>query len=164
MASSAIQGQVDVLSHERPPVGAAEQEQRLGQVDGSRVDRAEAVEELVAIAVGIAAGHVEKRLCERERSAQLVGGVGCESLLFDDVCLESREEAVDGVGEIPQLVVRPREGEALAEVVLGDLARGRGHHPQRSQHPARDRQPSTIETTAMTASAIADWMTPWCRP
>ena len=87
------QGQVDVLSDERPLVGAAEQEQRLGEVDRSGVDGVEAVDELAVVAVGIVAGHVEERLCDRQRSAQLVGGVGCEPLLFGDVCLEPREQA-----------------------------------------------------------------------
>ena len=93
-----------------------------------------------------------------------MGGVGCESLLFDDVCLESREEAVDGVGEIPRLVVRPCEGEALFRLcseiwrVVAVIARS-----GRSTQPATS-QPSTLETTAMTASAFADWMSPWCRP
>ena len=54
---------------------------------------------------GIVAGHVEKRLRDRQRGAQLVGGVGCESLLFGDVCFESREHGVEGVGEFAELVV-----------------------------------------------------------
>ena len=101
------QGQVDVFSGEGPLVGAAEQEQGFGEVDRSGVDRVEAVDEFAVVAVRIVAGHVEERLGDRQRGAQLVGGVGCESLLFGDVCLEPREEAVDGVGEILQLVAGP---------------------------------------------------------
>ena len=86
----------------------------------------------------IAAGHVEERLRDRQRGAQLVRGVGGEPLLFGDVCLEPREEAVDGVGEILQLVAGPREREALVQVALGDLPGGRRHRPQRAQDPARD--------------------------
>ena len=46
-----------------------------------------------------------KRLCDRQVSAQLVGGVGRESLLFGDVCFEPREHGVEGVGEFPELVL-----------------------------------------------------------
>ena len=52
---------------------------------------------------------VQQRLRERQRRAQLVRRVGRESLLFGDVCLEAREQAVDGVGEILQLVAGPGE-------------------------------------------------------
>ena len=98
----------------------------------------EAVDEFAVVAVRIVAGDVEERLRDRQRGAQLVGGVGCEPLLFGDVCLEPREEAVDGVGEILQLVAGPREREALVQVALGDLPRGRRHRAQRAQDPARD--------------------------
>jgi hypothetical protein len=101
----------------------------------------EAVEEFVVVAVRIAAGHIEKRLRERQRGAQLVGRVGCESLLFGDVCLEPREEAVDRVGEILELVAGPREREALVQVALRDVPCGRRHRAQRAQDPARDQPP-----------------------
>jgi hypothetical protein len=131
-------GLVDVVLDEGPLVGAAEQEQRLGEVDRSGVDGVEAVDEFVVVAVRIVASHVEEGLRDRQRGAQLVGGVGCESLLFGDVCLEPREEAVDGVGEILQLVTGPGEREALVQVALGDLPCGHRHRPQRAQDPARD--------------------------
>jgi hypothetical protein len=67
-----------------------------------------------------------------------VGRIGDEALLGAEGGLEPGEEAVDGVGEILQLVARPREGEALVQVALRDLARRRRHRPQRSQDPARD--------------------------
>jgi hypothetical protein len=37
-----------------------------------------------------------------------VGGVGCESLLFGDVCFELREHGVEGVGEFAELVSAAR--------------------------------------------------------
>ena len=43
------------------------------------------------MAVRVVEGDVEKGLCDRERGAQFVGGVGCESLLFGDVCFEPLE-------------------------------------------------------------------------
>ena len=97
-----------MLSGEGPLVGAAEQEQRFGEVDRSGVDGVEAVDELVVAAVRIVAGHVEKCLRDRQRGAQLVGGVGCESLLFGDVCFEAREHGVEGVGELAELVAAAR--------------------------------------------------------
>ena len=97
--------EVDVFWGERPLVGAAEQEQCFGEVDRSGVDGVEAVDELAGVAVRIVAGHVEQRLRDRQRGAQFVGGVGCESLLLGDVCLESREHGVEGVGELAELVV-----------------------------------------------------------
>ena len=47
-----------------------------------------------------------------------MGGVGGESLLLGYVCLQPREQAVDGVGEVLQLVAGPREREALVQVAL----------------------------------------------
>jgi hypothetical protein len=101
------EGHVNVFWGEGALVGAAEQEQGFGEIDRSGVDGVEVLEKFTVDAVRIVAGDVEERLRERQRGAQLVGGVGCEPLLFADVCLEPREEAVDGVGEILQLVAGP---------------------------------------------------------
>ncbi len=89
-------------------VGAAEQEQCLGEVDRSGVDGGEAVDEFAVVAVRIVAGHVEKRLGDRQRGAQFVGGVGCEPLLFGDVSFEPGEHGVEGVGELAELVSAAR--------------------------------------------------------
>jgi hypothetical protein len=86
-------------------VGAAEQEQCFGEVDRSGVDGVEAVDELAEFAVWIVAGYVEECLRDCEWRAQLVGGVGCESLLFRDVCFEPREHGVEAVGELVELVL-----------------------------------------------------------
>jgi D-alanyl-D-alanine carboxypeptidase len=59
----------------------------------------EAVDKFAGVAVQIVAGHVEKCLRDRQRGAQFVGGIGCESLLFGDVCFEPREHGVEGIGE-----------------------------------------------------------------
>ncbi len=93
---------------ERTPVGAAEQKQCFGEVDRSGVDGVEALDELVVVAVAILAGHIEKRLRDCQRRAQLVGRIGCESLLFGDVCFESREHGVEGVGEFAELISAAR--------------------------------------------------------
>ena len=94
-----------MFSGEGPLVGAAEQEQCFGEVDRSGVDGVEAVDELAVVAVRIVAGDVEKCLRDRQRGAQFVGGVGCESLLFGDVCFEPGEHGVEGVGELAELVL-----------------------------------------------------------
>ena len=99
------EGKVDVFSGEGPSVGAAEQEQCFSEVDRSGVDGVEAVDEFASVAVQVVAGHVEKRLRDRQRGAQFVGGIGGESLLFGDVCFEPREHGVEGVGELAELVV-----------------------------------------------------------
>ena len=57
------------------------------------------------VAVRIVAGDVEKCLRDRQRGAQFVGGVGCESLLLGDVRFEPREHGVEGVGELAELVL-----------------------------------------------------------
>ena len=98
------EGQVDVFSGEGPLVGAAEQEQCFSEVDRSGVDDVEAVDEVAGVAVRIVAGHVEKGLRDRQWGAQFVGGVGCESLLFGDVCFEPREHGVEGVGQFAELI------------------------------------------------------------
>ena len=97
-----------MLAGEGPLVGAAEQEQRLGEVDRSAVDGVEAVDEFAGVAVRVVAGHVQECLRDRQRGAQFVGGVGRESPLFGDVCFDPREHGVEGVGEFAELVVAAR--------------------------------------------------------
>src|SRR5262249_21805129 len=106
------EGEVDVFCGEGSSVGAAEQEQCLGEVDRSTVDVVEAVDEFGGVAVGIFAGDLEQCLGDRERGTQFVGGVsceslllGCESLLLGGVCFQPREHGVEGVGELPKFVL-----------------------------------------------------------
>ena len=109
------EGQVDVLSWEGALVGTAEQEQCLGEVDRTCVDCVEAVDELGRVALGIVAGHLEERLRDRQRSAQLVGGVRRESLLLGDVRFEPREHGIEAVGELAELVVAAFELDPVGE-------------------------------------------------
>ena len=102
------EGQVDVFSGEGSLAGAAEQEQCFGEVDRSGVDGAEAFVERAAVAVRIVAGDVEKGLRDRQWGAQFVGGIGCEPLLFGDVCFEPREHGVKRVGEFAELIAAAR--------------------------------------------------------
>ena len=149
------EGEVDVLSRERPPVGAAEQEQRFGEVDRAGVDGVEALDELAVVAVRIVAGHVEERLRDRQRGAQLVGGVGGEALLLGDVCLEPREHGVEGVGELAELVVaapsRIRwESDPVAAVRVASVMRvsGASIRPARSHPPSRPNTSRNASTMA----------------
>ena len=136
------EGQVDVFSGEGPLVGAAEQEQCFGEVDRSGVDGVEAVDELAGVAVRIVAGHVEKRLRDRQRGAQLVGGVGCESLLFGDVRFEPREHGVEGVGELAELVSAARKPDPVGERSVRGHACGVRDASQGGEHPAGENPPS----------------------
>ena len=109
------QGQVDGLAGEGPLVGAAEQEQGLGEVDRPGVDEVEALDELAAVAVRVVAGDLEQRLGDRQRGAQLVGGVGGEPLLLGDVGLQPREHGVEGVGELAELVLTALHPDPVGE-------------------------------------------------
>ena len=147
MASSATRDRSTRSRGKDPLVGAAEQEQCFGEVDRSGVDEVEAVDELAGVAVRILAGDVEERLRDRQRGAQLVRGIGCEPLLFGDLCLEPREHAVEGVGELAELVPAALEPDPVGE------RSGRGHAcgvrdaSQRREHPgpARIHPPSETE-------------------
>jgi hypothetical protein len=63
------EGQVDRFPDEGPLIGAAEQEQRLGEVDRPGVDQVEALDEFAGVAVRVLAGHVEQGLRDRQRGA-----------------------------------------------------------------------------------------------
>ena len=107
--------QVDGFSAEGPLVGAAEQQQCLGEVDRPGVDGVEAVDELVGVAVRIVAGDFEQGLRGRQWRAQFVGGVGREPLLFGNVRFEPGEHRVEAVGELAELVVAAREPDPMRE-------------------------------------------------
>ena len=108
----------------------------------SCVDDVEAVDELAVVAVQVVAGHVEKCLRDRQRGAQFVGGVGCESLLFGDVCFEPCEHGVEGVGKLAELVSAARKPDSIGR------RSGRGHAcgvcdaSQGGEHPAGEKPPS----------------------
>ena len=148
------QGQVDLFSGEGPLVGAAEQEQCFGEVDRPGVDGMEAVDKLAIDSVRIVAGDVEKRLRDRQRGAQFVGGVGGESLLFGDVRFEPREDRrrrrrrARGThpGGPGAREFRWRSSDLVAAVACGVGDAGAG--------PGASRRPSEIETTVMIASEI----------
>ena len=94
------------------------------------------------VAVRIVAGHVEKRLRDRQRGAQLVGGIGRESLLFGDVCFELGEHGVEGVGELAELVVAAFQLDSVGERSVRGHACGVGDARQRGEHAAGEKPAS----------------------
>ena len=74
--------------------------------------------------------------------AQFVGGVGCESLLFGDVCFEPREHGVEGVGELAELVVAAREPDSVGERSGRGRSCGVGDASQGGEHAAGEQPPS----------------------
>ena len=142
VASSAMRDRSTCSADEGPLVGAAEQEQCLGEVDRSGVDEVEAVDKFVVAAALIVAGHVEQGLRDRQRGAQFVGGVGGESLLFGDLCFEPREHAVEGVGEFAELIAAALEPDSVGERSGRGQACGVGDASQRGEHLAGEKPPS----------------------
>ena len=65
-------------------------------------------------------------------------GVRDEVTLGVEGCLKAREQFVDGVGEVLQLIAWSWQGEALMEVVLGDPLRGHRDDPQGTQNASGD--------------------------
>jgi hypothetical protein len=76
------------------------------------------------------------------RGAQFVGSVGCESLLFGDVCFEPLEHGVEGVGEFTELVLTAFQLDPVGERPLRSHARGVCDTSQRGEHPASEQPPS----------------------
>jgi len=131
--------------------------------DRSCVDGVQAVDEFASVTVAMFAGDVEKRLSDRERRAQFVGGVGCESLLFGDVCFEAarawcrRRRRVRGTRRCgPRAgfggrVIRSQRGVWRLGCESGGRACvRRGSHP-----PSRPNTSRNVITTAAGRSEIA---------
>ena len=64
--------------------------------------------------------HLEDRALQRQRRTQLVRGVGDELALSLERGLQAREQLVEGVSQLAQLVVGAVEREALVQVRGGD--------------------------------------------
>ncbi len=88
--------------------------------------------------VGVAERELEQRAFERERGAQLVGGVRDELPLRVEGRLQAGEQSVEGGAELLELVVRPFERKPAMEVAGGDLARRVRDRAQRAQGSAGD--------------------------
>ena len=129
--------QVDRLAGERPLVGAAEQEQRLGEVDRPGVHGVQTLDQLVRVALRVVAGDVEQRLGDRQRGAQLVRRVGGEAPLLGDVRLELGEHGVEGVGELPELVAPALQADPVGQRPARGQPGRLGDAGQRGKHAAR---------------------------
>ena len=134
-------GEIDGLTAVDTALAAGEREERVDQLlllfaDGEQL--------LARVPVGVdarvrvAQRELEQRSLERERRAQLVRGVGDELSLRVEGGLEPGEQAVDGVAEPFELVVRPLQGEPAMEVAGGDVPRGVGDRPHRAKRAAGD--------------------------
>ncbi len=137
--------QVDLGSGERPLVGAAQQQQRLGEVDRSSIDDSKSFDEFVAVPIRIVAGDVEKDLRDRQRRAELVGGVGRESPLLGVVRFQPSEHGVEAVGELPELVIAALQVDPVGQRAAGDPARRVRDPGQGGEHPA-GQNPSPEQT------------------
>ena len=74
----------------------------------------------------------------RKGSAELVGGVGDQSLAGVDALLEAVQHRVEGAREVAELVVDARDGDPLGEVVETDLVRAPGHPLDGSERLSSD--------------------------
>ncbi len=128
------EGQVDGSGSERSLVGPAQEQQRLGEVDGPGVHRVQAFEQRVGVPVRVVAGHLEQGLGDGQRGAQLVGGVGGESLLLGHVGLETAEHGVEVVGQVTELVPPARQPYPVGEHAGGGDPGSIGDAAQRGQH------------------------------
>ena len=96
----------------------------------------EALDELAGVAGRVVAGDLEQRLGDRQRGAQLVGGVGGEPLLLGDVGLQPREHGVEGVGELAELVLTALHPDPVGEGPVRRQAGGMGDARQGREHAA----------------------------
>ena len=112
-------------------------QQRLGAVEILAQARVERLG-LWRHAVGLGDRDVQPCAHHRQRGTQLVRGVGDEPPLRFERGLEAREQLVDRVRELPQLIARAEEREPLVQALLGDPPGPGGDRPQRCQHPAGD--------------------------
>jgi hypothetical protein len=85
--------------------------------------------------LGVAQAHVQRRAHDRQRRAQLVRGVGGEAPLAGERPVQPLQHAVEGVGELLELVLRAVQADALLEGVGGAALGGGGDGRQRPQHP-----------------------------
>ncbi len=134
--------EVDVVAGERSLVGATQHQQRFGEIDRPGVHGPQPFDEFGRVAVRIVAGDVEKGLRDRQRGAQLVRGVGRESLLLGVVGFETREHRIETVGQLAELVVAPLEIDSVREGSAAGSSRGVGDPRERGEHRAGEKPPA----------------------
>ena len=140
---------------------AARQQQQAGDqplaaVDGVTHGLAH-LAQLLGAGVGVGERHVDLGAHDGQGRAQLVRGVGDEVALAGEGAVQPAEHAVEGVGELAELVGGPRQVDPLAEVLArdapcrgGDLAQGRerasGEQPADDHRDRRHRDESARRT------------------
>ena len=128
-------GQVDIVVDGEPALVAGEDEQRADQVLGV-IDRGADVGRHAAQvggrAVRVVEHDVDGRAHDRERGAQLMGGVGDEPLLAFERSLEPVEHVVEGVGQFVEFVAGAAQRDPRRQVVFRGGAGGRGDQVYRA--------------------------------
>jgi hypothetical protein len=102
----------------------------------------EAVDQVAGVAALIVAGHLEQGLGDRQWGAQLMGGVGGESLLFGEVCFEACEHGVEGVGQFAELIAAALQLDSVGERPGRSHTGGVGDASQGGEHAAGEQPPS----------------------
>ena len=136
--------QVHLLVGQVPGLGVGQVQQGVDRLHIGAVGPPHAPHEgpqVLHRGVGVGQGHVDHGLGGGQGRAQLVGGVGGEPTVRGEGALQGVQHAVKGVRQVVDLVTRPGQGQALAEVARGGTV-GHGVHggqgPQHTagQHPA----------------------------
>lgn len=127
--------EVDVVAMLDALLAACEREQRFDQL----LVVAAGVEDVLAGRLQDSEGELrvrerelQHRAAQRQRSAQLMRGIGDKRTLRCERVLETRQQRVDRVTEVLELVFGALEREAFVEAGGGDVAGGRGDRPQRA--------------------------------
>ena len=107
-------------------------------------------------------GDLEQGALAGQRGPQLVRGVGGEAPLRVEGGLQPREQAVEGVGELLELVVGSVQGQPLVQAAGGDPPGGGRDRAQRAQHPARQQPADRDGRHRMTPRAMAEAISSTC--
>jgi hypothetical protein len=140
-------------------VGAAQEEQRFRQVDRPRVHEVESLDELDGVAVRVVSSHVEQCLCDRQRGAQLVGGVRRKPLLFGDMGLQPGKHRVERIGELAELVIGPFQPDSMGKRSArggprGARDAGEGIEDPAGEDPAAHEAEQQQEHSTATAAGV----------
>ncbi len=132
-------GQVGELAADRALVAHREGEQRLDHALGP-VDRApHAHGHVLELHHGrgrLGQGHVDRGAHHGQRRTELVRGVGHKAALGGERRVQALQHAVEGVGQLLQLVPGSGQREPLAQVLLGGPAGGLSNHAHGPEHAA----------------------------
>ena len=131
-------GQVDGLAALEPPLARRERQQRVEQpllIAARRQQFLAGGSEPIGARVRVGERDLDQRALERQRGAELVCGVCDEAALGGERALQPREQLVDRVAELLELVVGTGERQPLVQIARRDRP-GRGRHlAQRAQDP-----------------------------